>query len=1215
MRTKFVGTEAPTPGEPPFKGLQYFDEADCDLFFGRELLTAKLANRLYRLPSPSKGEGAGVRFLCVIVGASGSGKSSLVRAGLIPALKKQNTDWQIHVMTPTAHPLETLATELTRHLESVTAAATLMDDLIQDPRSLSLFLARQAPKTHTLLLIDQLEELFTLCRDEFEREAFIDNLLTTLRQSSHTFTLVLTLRADFYAHLAQYPELREAVAEQQEYIGPMSMEELRRAIEEPARLGHWEFEPGLVDLILRDVGDEPGALPLLSHALLETWKRRAGHTITLQGYAEAGGVHGAIAHTAESVYQTLSMDEQAIARDIFLRLTELGEGTEDTRRRASFEELMSDANTQEEVRKVLNVLAEARLITLGDGTAEVAHEALIREWPTLREWLSQDREGLQLHRRLTETAHEWELLERDEGVLYRGAQLAQVREWSALHTHALNAAEKAFLEASEALEQRQLAEREAQQRRELDAAQELAETQRRAASRLRVRNRVITAVGILAIVLAVVALSLSRQSNINAADAAQNAEAALKAKATAQAADTQAIADFTRSEAQRLAVEANNIRLSNGDANLVALLAIQSLKMQYTPSGDAVLTSLTSLETPPRVFSGHIDVVWSVAFSPDGKYLATGSSDGTARLWDLVTGETIHIFEGHAGEVGEVQFSPDGKYLAVSGVEGTQLWEIASGQKVQVFAGIKGAGYVAFSPDGKYIVTNSFTDKNAQLWDVATGQSLHTFLCDGNVIRVAYSPNGKYVLTGTANSTAQLWDPATGEEIKAFVISSGIESLTFSPDSQSIAFGNTNGNAQIWSISTGQLIREFSGHQGFVQGIKLSPDGKTLLTGAADRTVRIWDVDTGQLLRVLGSHSAGVQGVAFSSDGRFVATASEDKTARVWRLQTFPGGVQFNGHSGPIWQASFSSDGKKVVTANNNGTAQIWNEMTGQTLVSLSGHTDTMRGAVFSPDGKTVLTTSADQTARLWDAYTSKELRHFEGHTDLVGRGAFFPDGKHMLTTSYDGTARIWDIQTGMTILTYTNQKAGHVNRIAFSPDGKTVATSGDDGTARIWDPQTGKDVMIFKQEDGVTGIAFSPDGKYIVTCSFDGSVHLWEVATGKEIRKFAGHPGGAFGAAFSPDGKYILTSGMDATARLWDVQRGEEIRRFTGHANEVRDVAFSPDGKYVLTASNDGTARLWLTDLQEMISAVCSLMTRDLTSEERAQFGISDQGPTCPVQ
>ena len=422
LKMKFSGGEAPTPGEPPFKGLQYFEETDLDLFFGREILTAKLVRRL-----------SDTQFLSVIIGASGSGKSSLVRAGLIPALKKGNilpdgtktpegsTDWHVHILTPTAHPLEALATELTRDGDSVTTTARLIDDLAQEPRSLALFLARAHSKHHTVLVVDQFEELFTLCRDEFEREAFIDNLLNLVSPGQSNTTLIVTLRADFYAHLAQYPELRDAVAQQQEYIGPMTAEELRLAIEEPARRGHWEFEPGLVDLILRDVGDEPGALPLLSHALLETWKRRAGHTLTLKGYADAGGVHGAIAHTAESIYQNLSPEEQAIARDIFLRLTELGEGTEDTRRRVSFEELTSSSEDIDHVRVVLNKLAEARLITLGEDTVEVAHEALIREWPTLREWLNQDREGLRLHRHLTEAAYEWELLGRDPGALVSGS--------------------------------------------------------------------------------------------------------------------------------------------------------------------------------------------------------------------------------------------------------------------------------------------------------------------------------------------------------------------------------------------------------------------------------------------------------------------------------------------------------------------------------------------------------------------------------------------------------------------------------------------------------------------------------------------------------------------------------------------------------------------------------------------------------------------------
>jgi WD40 repeat protein len=1229
LATHMQREDAPASGLCPYKGLNYFDETDADLFVGREALTNKLVERF--LSHASSGSLHEERFLAV-VGASGSGKSSLVRAGLVPALhwNQASADWSIHIFTPGAHPLESLAECLLQQNKSAEASATLIGDLVRDTHSLHLFNKRSTQFENTarvLLVIDQFEELFALCRSETERTLFIDNLLTSASELDGPTGVIITLRADFYAHCAAYVQLREALAHHQEYIGPMSEEELRRAIEEPAGHGHWEFEPGLVDLLLHDAGagHEPGALPLLSHALLETWQRRRGRTLTLSGYTSSGGVRGAIAETAESVYtDQLTNAQQAIARRIFLRLTELGDEmlTGDTRRRATFNELILKPEEAATTQAVLKSLADARLITTNEDSVEVAHEALIREWPTLRGWLEDNREGLRLQRQFTDAAQEWEMREREPDMLYRGARLAQLREWAQSHADEMNILEHAFLNASVESSEREALEREAQRQRELEAAQKLAETERRSLIRLRSRNRVITTIGSIAIILALVAGMFGIQSKQNALASQNNAataqvakENAFQAQGTAQAASTQAIADFTRSEAQRLASEANSLLLSHGDSNLTALLAVRSLKMQYTSSGGALLGSLTSLSAPPWEFKGHTADLWSVAFSLDGKYLATGSSDGTARLWDLATGETVHIFEGHSGEVFEVKFSPDGKTLLVGSAQAAHLWDVASRQLLQVFTEIKSGGSVAFSPDGKYIVTASFDDKNARLWDVATGRSLHTLVCNGPVIRVAYSTDGKYILTGTTNSTAQLWDPTTGKQVRDFVISSGIEALTFSPDSTSITFGTSKGTAQIWSISTGEFVREFSGHEGLVLGIKFSADGRFLLTGSGDRTARLWDIATGQTIYVFGGHGNTVQDVAFSLDGKLIATAGNDGIARVWKLETFPGGTKFNVAAGAV-QASFSPDSKQIVVAVQDGTARIFDRTTGQIIMSLNGPADTeIRGAVFSPDGRQVLTASSDGVARLWDLATGKELRRFDGHTDLVNKAIFSPDGKYIVTASYDGTARVWDVQTGQTMVTYTNQGPGHVNRVAFSPDGKTVATSGDNGTVHTWDPFTGKDIMNFEgHTDDVRGIAFSPDGKYLVTASIDGSVRLWEATTGKEVRRFAGHPGGATGATFSPDGKYVASGGVDGIAGLWDVQSGQEIRRFVGGRIEIVTVTFSSDGKYILTASFDGNVRLWLVDVDETIRAICGLLTRDLTPEERVQFGILDEEPTCPV-
>jgi formylglycine-generating enzyme required for sulfatase activity len=436
------GAAEPAAGEPPYMGMRYFDTTDAALFFGRSALTRDLLAR------------AAKESFLAIVGASGSGKSSVARAGLIPAWRQENERGAVHVIVPSAHPLESLAASLTRDSESVTATATLMDDLAKDARSLRLYVRKACGETKVLLLVDQFEETFTQCKDPVERKTFIENLLAAVDEEEGQVRVVLTLRADFYHHCAEYEGLRLALEKHQAYIGAMTPAELREAITAPAQANGWDFQPGLADLILQDVGAEPGALPLLSHALLETWKRRQGRTLTLGGYADAGGVRKAIAQTAEDVYDKFDPAEQGIARGIFLRLTELGEGTQDTRRRVKMVEL-GQAKEQDAVSKVLKTLTDARLVTTEEDSAEVAHEALIREWGTLRKWLDEDRESLRLHRHLTESAMEWQRRGKEASELYRGARLKQLQDWVKEHGDALSPLEREFVKASQSVKKRE----------------------------------------------------------------------------------------------------------------------------------------------------------------------------------------------------------------------------------------------------------------------------------------------------------------------------------------------------------------------------------------------------------------------------------------------------------------------------------------------------------------------------------------------------------------------------------------------------------------------------------------------------------------------------------------------------------------------------------------------------------------------------------------
>jgi WD40 repeat protein/class 3 adenylate cyclase len=1242
IRTKFTGSEPPTAGEPPFKGLQYFDEIDSELFFGREVLTAKLVNRL-----------RDSQFLSVIIGASGSGKSSVVRAGLIPTLRKGialldgttppegSANWQVHVTTPTAHPLEALATELTRDSESVSATATLMDDLMQDPRSLGLFLGRQKPRRHTLLVLDQFEELFTLCRDEFEREAFIDNLLTAINVSSSNaesdrkITLILTLRADFYAHLAQYPELRDAVAHQQEYIGPMTTEELRRAIEEPAKRAHWAFDPGLVDLILRDVGDEPGALPLLSHALLETWKRRAGHTLTLKGYADAGGVRGAISHTAESVFQNLSMAEQAIARNIFLRLTELGEGTEDTRRRASFDELMSRVENAEDASRVLNLLAEARLVTLSENTAEVAHEALIREWPTLLEWLNEDREGLRLHRNITEGTQEWELLEHDSGTLYRGARLAHAREWAALNPNALNAGERAFLEASYELEQHEQADREAQQRRELEGAQKLVETERmraedQAHSVKRLRQRAVLLMG--ALVLTIIAAAFAGvYAQRNGTLAVQNETIA----STAQAAEDVAVNE--RNIAQQQALIASVRELSSEanrnleiDPERSTLLALQAVNKTYAVDQTVLSEAEDALHRAVQAsrveltLRGHADGVWSAVFSADGTKIATAGVDGTAKIWDAATGkELLKVKSSTMGFAWYYAiFSPSGKLFATVGADTiARIWDVKTGEQLLTLKGhTQEVHQIVFSPDGSHLATIS-ADGTSKLWDTLTGKELFTLHEEHSAIpfRVAFSPDGSQIvvanIAGTSEGWASIWDADTGQKILTLPHQSGyVRSVSFSPDGTHIVTP-VDRITKIWDARDGKLLLTLYGHTDNVTDVAYSPDGRYLATASWDRQAKVWDATTGQELFILPGHSSEIWSVAFSPDGTRIITASLDGTARVWRFSpsreflTLVNGPAIPSNTGA--KEDYSPDGTRLAVAYSDQIAKVWDVTTGKLVLSLVGHTDGVNNIAYNFDGTQIATAAKDGTVKVWDAVSGKELLTLPAHDNWVLGVAFSPDGSRLVTASFDNTAKIWDVETGSLIFTL----AGHTDwllRVAFSPDGSRVVTSSFDTTAIVWDAMTGKKLFSLTGHTGAVGqVIFSPDGTRLATSSFDGSVKLWDAVSGKELRTLSRHAGSVFDISFSPDGKTIATASADKTAKLWDALTGKEL--LTLYAPDgLTDVDFSPDGSQLAVASRDGTTRIYLLKLEDIIALAKQRVTRPLTTEECQQYLHVD---TCPAE
>jgi WD40 repeat protein/transcriptional regulator with XRE-family HTH domain len=1202
--------DAPLPGIAPYKGLLFFDEPDADLFFGRECLTARLADRVTALALDSA-----TRMLAV-VGASGSGKSSLVRAGLAVTLKRRG--WTTHIMTPTAAPLSSLEAQL--YPTQAHAGAEV------------------AP---VLLLVDQFEEVFTLCRDEATRVAFIDKLLA-LSQPAATnsspdageeqctvasTTVVITLRADFYAHCALYPLLRQAVAAQQEYIGQMTTAELRCAIEEPAKRAGWEFEPGLVDLLLHDIGaydggtPEPGALPLLSHALLATWERRRKRTLTLDGYHAAGGVRGAIAETAESVFtDQLNGEQQELAREVFLRLTELGEGTEDTRRRAALTELERQSEEAAQLRGVLNTLADARLITLNEDSAEVAHEALIREWQRLHEWLMQDREGLRVHRHLTDAAREWAVLGGDAGALYRGARLAQAREWAAANDERLNAAERAFLAASVEQEQHEVLEREAQRQRELEVAQKLAveqaqraEEQARAAQKLRRRALLLAAALLLVVMLAGVAFGLGRQATVNASAADAERQVALAREVAASA--------------------INNLAT---DPERSILLALQAVKIS-TEGDKPVLVEVEdalhrAVQTSRlrNTLRGHDGGLWALTLSDDGTRLATVSMDGTAKVWDLATNQVLMTLPtdvtANLAGTGAV-FSPDGKrLLTISSDNSATLWEPATGQALFLLHGHTApVSSVAISPDGKVLATAS-DDKTVKLWDATTGVAINTLAGhEGVSLVLAFSPDGKRVFAGSDETgIAIAWEVPSGKELfrfggQAAVV--GVDAIAVSPDGARLATGEFDTTVKLWEAATGKLLLTLFGHASQVVSVAFSADGSYLASGSEDGTVKLWDALTGREVLTLGGHTSGVLGVAFSADGGRLYSASRDGTARIWDVSPAAGRDWLNlvGHSDRLFGVAYRPDGAQLATWSHDGTAKMWDAATGEELHTLSLENTISEGnPSYSPDGKQLAIISGNG-ATVFDAQSGSMLISLPAFAGEAIEVLYSPDGARLALASNGGTVRIFDSTNGRLLLEFPTSHGGSEEQlwqIAFSPDGKRLGTARGDGVY-VWDATSGKRLLTFTGHgEGVraSGITFSPNGKWAATTGNDSSVQVWDAATGEVIFKLAGHTGPTFGVAFSPDGRSLASSSVDRTIKIWRLPAAggqvPEPLTLHGHTGAVYRLAFSPDGSRLASTGRNLIARVYSLKLEDLIAIAQSQVTRSLTAEECQKFLHTD---VCP--
>jgi len=581
---------------------------------------------------------------------------------------------------------------------------------------------------------------------------------------------------------------------------------------------------------------------------------------------------------------------------------------------------------------------------------------------------------------------------------------------------------------------------------------------------------------------------------------------------------------------------------------------------------------------------GHANDVRSVAFSPDGKQVLSGSLDHTIKLWDVESGREIRTFLGHTEWVNSVAFSPDGKQtLSCSGDQTIKLWDVNTGKEIRTFLGHTWeVTSVAFSPDGKQVLSGA-RDRTVKLWDVNTGKEIRKYsnFTGDRFNSIAFNPDGRQIVFPTYNNKFLLFDINAEKEIKIFSgHTSEVSSVAFSHDGRQIISGSLDHTLKLWDTNSGSEIRTFSGHTGWVSSVSFSPDGKRILSGALDNTIKLWDVNTGKEIKTFTGHTDMVWSVKFSPDGKQVLSGSLDNTIKLWDVNTGMEIKSFSRYINIVASASFSPDRKQILSSfgsyTQNNTIKLWDADTGKEIRTFSGHTHWILSLAFSPDGRQVLSGSYDGTITLWDVNTGREIRTFSCPTDLTSNVAFSPDGKQFIS-NYRGSIRLWDINTGREIWTHSSD-LDWFSTVKFSPDGKQVIS--DYGSQiKLWDTKTGKEIRTFSgHTHWILSLAFSPDGRQLLSGSRDGTLKLWDINTGNEIKTFFeptenNYGDGVRSISFSPDGKQVLFSYF-GKMKLWDVNTWSEIKTFPEYINNYGE--FSPDGKQILSRSGDGTIRLW---------------------------------------
>jgi WD40 repeat protein/uncharacterized caspase-like protein len=1201
----------------PYMGLKAFTEENAQYFYGREALTQKLIEQIGR------------RSTLAVVGASGSGKSSVMQAGLLFQLRqgKQlpgSELWWIACFRPGANPLETLLGVLIsssekkeKELEQIQIESLLY-------RGVEGFVEwlRSRPEPMVVLAIDQFEEVFTLA-EASDRQKFIELLLGAVKYASDRFKLVLTIRADFVSSCLEIPELATILQQSSILVPPYLVEEdYRQAIVKPAKQVGLKVESGLVEILLQELDRAAGDLPLLQFVLEKLWENRHNSTLTVKTYQKLGGIRGALEQQAQNAYDSLDPEAQDCTRWIFLNLTQLGEGTEDTRRRVSLNDLIVSKYPKALVDRTLQALTAAKIVVVNieqalagssrgsqnehpqpqdwlaenfkdRTTVEVVHEILIRHWSTLRWWLEENRARLRIQRQIEQAAQLWKNNDRQSEFLLRGVRLVEAEELYLKYTDELSDLGIRFIAACLEAKERE---------------------KREAIKRLRRAQAAAIAIGLLGIAslgfgaLAYRQKLIAQTQEIDALDS--SSEALWFSKRPLES----LVASVKAGKSLNAVGSLGRILIGSDRWTKTRMKTVTTLQQSIYGTQE-----LNRLEK-------HTQRINAVTYSRDGRYLASASDDNGVILWGK-DGNLLTTLKGHQERVTSIAFSPDGRYLASASADRTvKIWSIdrTDPSRTSLLKTLTGhqdwVTSVAFSPiprsplnpplargeEGEPILASGSRDRTVKLWKL-DGSAIATITDTNWINALSFSPDGKILASACEDNTIKLWSIGTNNQIDRKPIktlqghSDRVGNLTFSPDGKQLLSASEDNSVKLWQVADGKLLNSFI-YRDRINSAIFSPDGQTIAAAGGDSSVTIISRD-GTLRQSMFGHDGEIFSLSFSPDGQTIASASTDKTVRLWRVIKNLNKQKEIG----TYRVRFSPQSPDIfATGTWDGQVKLWQRRKDNTktlLKQLKGHQTTaaISDLQFSPDGKILASASWDKTIKLWRVEDGQLLDTLQNHQDTLTSIAFSPDGKTLVSGSEDKTINLWKIENDKAKLVKTIR--GHqdgVTSVAFSLDGKFFASGSYDKSIKIWREDGSFLTNLNKQGLAIAAIEFSPDGKTLASASWDNTIELWNVIDldREKIEPFktlAGHRGGVTSLDFTKDSKVLTSSSSDGTIKIWNVRDGSPIKTLLGHTSAVHNLSFNSNDRAMISAEEQAGLFLWNLEVDDLLDRGCKQLNNYL--------------------